>query len=789
MNAHILTHNLGYPRIGEKRELKKALEAFWKGEIPVEELERLGRRLRKTHWLVQKEAGLDLIPSNDFSYYDQMLDMTCLLGNVPPRFGGRIGLELLFGVARGSGRAGVKEGHLRGAESGAAHASEMTKWFDTNYHYIVPEFQPRTMFKLSTAKPFDEFQEAMALGIRTKPVLIGPLTYLHLGKSLDSGYDRLALLENLLPVYSEILAGLEGLGAEWVQLDEPVLALDLSPDWQAAFLSAYRRLREGSPNLRLLLATYFGELRENLPLVARLPVDVLHLDLTRAGAELEKALACLPSAMSLSLGIVDGRNVWRNNFEASLAQIDKARRILSAERVLLAPSCSLLHSPVTLRGEKALEPEIKDWLAFAEEKLSEVTQLARLAEGTGDSFLAFRNRVAFHSRRASERIHRSEVKARCLAVRPEDSRRGAPFCERREAQRRVLRIPLFPTTTIGSFPQTADIRAARAKWKRGELSDADYESFLKERTAECIRFQEEVGLDVLVHGEFERNDMVEYFGEQLDGFAITANGWVQSYGSRCVKPPIIYGDVSRPRPMTLGWSTYAQALTSRPLKGMLTGPVTILQWSFVRDDQPRNETARQIALAIRDEVTDLEAAGIKVIQIDEPALREGLPLRKSDWAVYLGWAGEAFRLSAAGVRDETQIHTHMCYCEFNDIIASIAALDADVISIEASRSNMELLEAFSEFSYPNEVGPGIWDIHSPRIPDVSEMAGLLRKAAAVLPVENLWVNPDCGLKTRAWKEVTLSLKNMVGAAAALREAHSQPAAGAPASMHGNRSGS
>ncbi|MGB7839737.1 MAG: 5-methyltetrahydropteroyltriglutamate--homocysteine S-methyltransferase [Terrimicrobiaceae bacterium] len=520
MNAHILTHNLGYPRIGEKRELKKALEAFWKGEIPVEELERLGRRLRKTHWLVQKEAGLDLIPSNDFSYYDQMLDMTCLLGNVPPRFGGRIGLELLFGVARGSGRAGVKEGHLRGAESGSAHASEMTKWFDTNYHYIVPEFQPRTMFKLSTAKPFDEFQEAMALGIRTKPVLIGPLTYLHLGKSLDSGYDRLALLENLLPVYSEILAGLEGLGAEWVQLDEPVLALDLSPDWQVALLSAYRRLREGSPNLRLLLATYFGELRENLPLAARLPVDVLHLDLTRAGAELEKALACLPSAMSLSLGIVDGRNVWRNNFEASLAQIDKARRILSAERVLVAPSCSLLHSPVTLRGEKALEPEIKDWLAFAEEKLSEVTQLARLAEGTGDSFLAFRNRVAFHSRRASERIHRSEVKARCLAVRPEDSRRGAPFCERREAQRRVLRIPLFPTTTIGSFPQTADIRAARAKWKRGELSDADYESFLKERTAECIRFQEEVGLDVLVHGEFERNDMVEYFGEQLDGFAM-----------------------------------------------------------------------------------------------------------------------------------------------------------------------------------------------------------------------------------------------------------------------------
>jgi 5-methyltetrahydropteroyltriglutamate--homocysteine methyltransferase len=788
MDGHMLTHNLGYPRIGEKRELKKALEVFWKGEIAVGELERAGRQLRKTHWLVEKEAGLDLIPSNDFSFYDQMLDMTCLLGNVPPRFGSNedpAGLEVLFKIARGSGSA-CHEGHPCGAESGSAHASEMTKWFDTNYHYIVPEFHAQTTFKLSTAKPFAEFREAMALGIRTKPVLIGPLTYLHLGKSVDSGFDRLALLENLLPVYSEILAELKGLGAEWVQLDEPVLTLDLDPDWQAAFLSAYRRLRETSPNLRLLLATYFGELRENLPLATRLPVDVLHLDLTRASVELDNVLAYLPSGMSLSLGIVDGRNVWRNNFETSLALIDRARRVLSLERVLLAPSCSLLHSPVTLRGETTLDPEIKDWLAFAEEKLREVTQLARLTEGRGDSFLAFKNRVAFHSRRASERIHRSGVKERSQAVRPEHSKRASPFRERRKAQRKVLDIPLFPTTTIGSFPQTAEVRAVRAKWKRGKLSDADYEAFLKERMAECIRLQEEVGLDVLVHGEFERNDMVEYFGEQLDGFAITTNGWVQSYGSRCAKPPVIYGDVSRPRPMTLGWSTYAQSLTSRPLKGMLTGPVTILQWSFVRDDQPRSETARQIALAMGDEVMDLEAAGIRVIQIDEPALREGLPLRRRDWAEYLRWAGEAFRLSAAGVRDETQIHTHMCYCEFNDIIASIAALDADVISIEASRSNMELLEAFADFSYPNEVGPGIWDIHSPRIPDVSEMAGLLRKAAAVLPVENLWVNPDCGLKTRAWKEVIPSLKNMAEAARILREAHSPAAAGAPASTHGNR---
>jgi 5-methyltetrahydropteroyltriglutamate--homocysteine methyltransferase len=775
MYAHILTHNLGYPRIGEKRELKKVIEAFWRGEFPAEELERVGRQLRKTHWLVQKEAGLDLIPSNDFSYYDQMLDMTCLLGNVPLRFGWNkdpIGRDVLFKIARGSGSA-RHEGRPCEDACSSAHASEMTKWFDTNYHYIVPEFHARTAFKLSTTKPFDEFQEALALGIRTKPVLIGPLTYLHLGKSMEAGFDRLGLLKRLLPVYSEILLRLETLGAEWVQLDEPILALDLGPDWQAAYLPAYRRLRESSPKLKLLLATYFGELRDNLPLATSLPVNVLHLDLTRAGAELNKTLAHLPSSMSLSLGLVDGRNVWRNNFEVSLQQIDQARRILNFERILVAPSCSLLHSPVTLRRETALEPEIKNWLSFAEEKLREVTQLARLAEGGGDSFLAFRNRVAFDSRRASERIHRPEVKTRCEAVRPEDSRRKAPFPERRKAQRNIIDLPLFPTTTIGSFPQTAEVRAARAKWKRGELSGADYEAFLKETTAECIRFQEKVGLDVLVHGEFERNDMVEYFGEQLDGFAITANGWVQSYGSRCVKPPLIYGDVIRMRPMTIGWSTYAQSLTPRPVKGMLTGPVTILQWSFVRDEQPRSETARQIALAIRDEVTDLEAAGIKVIQIDEPALREGLPLRHSDWPDYLRWAGEAFRLSAAGVRAETQIHTHMCYCEFNDIIASIAALDADVISIEASRSNMELLEAFADFSYPNEVGPGVWDIHSPRVPEISEMAGLLRKAAAVLPIENLWVNPDCGLKTRAWKEVIPSLKNMSKAAAVLREEYSQ----------------
>jgi 5-methyltetrahydropteroyltriglutamate--homocysteine methyltransferase len=774
MHDYIRTHNLGYPRIGEKRELKKAMEAYWRGEISVDELDRVGKQLRRSHWLVQKEAGIELIPSNDFSFYDQMLDMTCLLGNIPPRFewnGDTCGLDLFFQIARGVG--GEPEGGRPSsdAQRAAVHASEMTKWFDTNYHYIVPEFQAGTAFRLGATKPFDEFEEARALGIRTKPVLIGPLTYLHLGKSMDSNFERLALLEGLLPVYTEILRRLEKLGAEWVQLDEPILAFELSSDWQAAFLPAYRTLRSAAPDSKILLGTYFGELRENLSLATSLPVDALHLDLTRAAKELQKVLQHLPPSMSLSLGVVDGRNVWRNNFELSLQQIGEAKRVLSSERLLIAPSCSLLHSPVTLRKESALDAEIREWLAFAEEKLREVTQLARLAEGRGDALVAYKNRVAFHSRRASERIHRSEVKARCRAVRAEDSRRSAPFSQRRIKQRATLGLPLFPTTTIGSFPQTAEVRAARAKWKRGELSDHDYEAFLKEKTADCIRFQEEAGLDVLVHGEFERNDMVEYFGEQLEGFAFTANGWVQSYGSRCVKPPIIYGDVARPRPMTVAWSVHAQSLTSKPMKGMLTGPITILQWSFVRDDQPRSETARQIALAIRDEVLDLEAAGIRVIQIDEPALREGLPLRRSDWQAYLDWAVESFRLAASGVRDETQMHTHMCYCEFNDIIESIAALDADVISIEASRSNMELLDAFAAFRYPNEVGPGVWDIHSPRIPETSEMANLLRKAATVLPIESLWVNPDCGLKTRAWEEVIPCLQNMVTAAAALRREH------------------
>ncbi len=767
----LLTQNLGFPRIGEKRELKKAVEFYWQGKISEQELESAAAELRREHWLKQKEAGIDLIPSNDFSFYDQMLDMSCLLGNIPPRFGWdgeKVSLDLRFRIARGAGSEHVECGC---SEKSITFASEMTKWFDTNYHYIVPEFHQASVFKISSTKPFDEFSEALALGIATKPVLIGPLTYLYLGKSQEDGVDRLCLLEQLLPVYEEILKRLAAAGAEWIQLDEPILALDLDPAWQEALLSAYATIRQAIPSVKIVLATYFGELRQNAALAASLPVDVLHVDLTRSATpavELGTLLPLLPESMSLSLGVVDGRNVWRNDFERSGKLIEMASAVLGDQRILIAPSCSLLHSPVTLRYEEALDPEMKEWLAFAEEKLAEVVNLARQGTPLVNSSAWEKNRAAHQSRRSSGKIHRPLVKARTAALSVADSSRTSSFPERQIRQQKALGLPLFPTTTIGSFPQTADIRNARSRFKKGELSEADYNTFLREKTAACIRFQEEIGLDVLVHGEFERNDMVEYFGENLNGFAFTTNGWVQSYGSRCVKPPIIFGDVARPSPMTVEWSTYAQSLTQLPMKGMLTGPITILQWSFVRDDQPRRETARQIALAIRDEVIDLENAGIRIIQIDEPALREGLPLRKSDWKSYLDWATEAFRLSAAGVRDETQIHTHMCYCEFDDIIDSIAALDADVISIETSRSNMELLKTFENFKYPNEVGPGVWDIHSPRIPSAEEMSRLLHKAAQVLPAKNLWVNPDCGLKTRGWGEVTSSLKNMVAAAKKIR---------------------
>lgn len=770
MEHPITSHNLGFPRIGPHRELKRATEAYWKGEIELSDLLATGADIRRTNWLLQQAAGLDLIPSNDFSFYDQMLDMSCLLGIIPSRFGwqgGSVDLDLVFRIARGLGRESCC------CSSGTA-AAEMTKWFDTNYHYIVPEFHRDTAFRLSSDKPFAEFSEALALGILTKPVLIGPLTYLFLGKSSETNFEPLSLLDQLVSVYGEILTRLAQLGAEWIQIDEPILALNLPENWRQAFSRTYTRLKGAAPELKLLLATYFGELRENTATAVALPVDALHIDLTRGEGEFDALLTSFPSEKRLSLGVVDGRNVWRNDFDHSQRLIQQACRQLGRERIWVAPSCSLLHSPVSLAHEKTLDPEIRSWLAFAEEKLGEVVALARLGTGSGDPLALHRNQVANASRRSSSRIHREEVKTRSVSIGSADAERSSPFAIRQTRQREAFGLPAFPTTTIGSFPQTTDIRSARARWKKGELTDEAYRHFLEDKTRECIRIQEEIGLDVLVHGEFERNDMVEYFGEQLEGFTFTANGWVQSYGSRCVKPPIIFGDVSRPRPMTVEWSSFAQSQTSRPMRGMLTGPITILQWSFVRDDQPRKETAKQIALAIRDEVLDLEAAGLRIIQIDEPALREGLPLRRRDWEEYLTWATEAFRLSAGGVRDETQIHTHMCYCEFNDIIDSIAALDADVISIETSRSNMELLQAFSSFHYPNEVGPGVWDIHSPRVPSTEEMVSLLRKAADVLPPENLWVNPDCGLKTRGWPEVKAALTNMTAAAHILRAEEESP---------------
>lgn len=636
----------------------------------------------------------------------------------------------------------------------------------------MPELHEGQILQLSSTKPFDEFAEALALGIRTVPVLIGPMTFLLLSKPRGKNsetFDRFSLLNQLLPVYIEVLSRLQTQGAEWVQLDEPALCLDLTPQQRAAFGAVYEHLRKAVPGIKLLLATYFGDLRDNLATTCQLPVDMIHFDAVRAPHELDQLLAALPPTMMLSLGVVDGRNVWRNDFEHSLRLLRKTVAVIGNERLIVSPSCSLLHSPLGLRYETKLDTELKSWLAFAEEKLAEVGSLARLINHDSDNPALAENRAAIARRHQSPRIHDPAVKRRAEAVSSGDLLRLSSFPTRQASQQTRFNLPLFPTTTIGSFPQTKEVRTARARFNKGELSSADYERFLEQQITECVRWQEEVGLDVPVHGEFERNDMVEYFGEQLAGFVFTENGWVQSYGSRCVKPPIIYGDVHRPHPMTVRWTKFAQSLTQRPMKGMLTGPITILQWSFVRDDQPRRKTANQIALALREEVLDLEGADIGIIQIDEPALREGLPLRRADWQEYLGWAVDAFRLAASGVRDDTQIHTHMCYCEFDDILASIAALDADVISIETSRSNMELLGAFAQFHYPNAIGPGVWDIHSPRVPSADEMFGLIRAAAKVIQKERLWVNPDCGLKTRRWEEVIPALKNLVAAASSARE--------------------
>ncbi|HEY9279294.1 MAG TPA: 5-methyltetrahydropteroyltriglutamate--homocysteine S-methyltransferase [Eoetvoesiella sp.] len=759
-------HNLGFPRIGIQRELKRALEAYWAGKQTADELENVGRDLRARHWEVQAKSGAAFVPVGDFAWYDQILEWSTLLGAVPPRFAQPVdqpvGLDALFRMARGRAPSGAP-----------AAACEMTKWFDTNYHYIVPELAPQQTYRIAREYLFEQIKEAQALGHSVKAVIPGPLTWLWLGKgdafaAGASDVAKLDLLESLLPVYVDVLKRIKALGVEWVQVDEPILTLDLPIQWQEAYGRVYSSL--SCVGVKILVATYFGGLKDNLQVVKKLPIDGIHIDLVRAPAQLSDVAATLQSHQVLSAGIINGRNIWRTDLDKAQALLMPIKKQLQ-ERLWLAPSCSLLHVPVDLDQERELDAELRSWLSFATQKLNELHWLARSLNASPDEDTRHAlqaQREALQSRRSSRRIHNPAVQQRMQEVGTITPGRS-PFLTRIKQQQQELGLPAYPTTTIGSFPQTAEIRTLRRDWKAGSLSDSGYEKAIRLEIEHVIRFQEKVGLDVLVHGEPERNDMVEYFGELLAGFAFTQNGWVQSYGSRCVKPPIIFGDVARPAPMTVSWSAYAQSLTDKPVKGMLTGPVTILQWSFVRDDQPREATCRQLALALRDEVLDLETAGIFVIQIDEPAFREGLPLRRDDWDAYLAWAVDCFRLSTAGVKDRTQIHTHMCYSEFNDIIESIAAMDADVITIETSRSNMELLGAFEDFHYPNDIGPGVYDIHSPNVPQVDWMVDLMQNAASRLPPERLWVNPDCGLKTRAWPETEAALVAMVQAAKALRE--------------------
>ena len=758
-----LTHNLGFPRIGAKRELKFALESYWKGQSSRDELKTLGAELRRRHW--QDQAALDLVPVGDFAFYDQVLDMSFTLSNLPERVRGFHGdaLDNYFRVARGrSAESADEHAHC----CGGVAAGEMTKWFDTNYHYIVPEFSAATEFKLDPSRLLEQLAEAKAQGVKAKPVIVGPVTYLWLGKAKDDS-NKLDLLERLLPVYAELLESLVAAGAEWVQIDEPVLVTELDAAWTHAFNLAYHHLK--SCRAKLLLATYFGALQGNLHLAANLPVAGLHIDTINAGSEVQSLLDLLPSNKVLSLGVINGRNIWKTDLNAALDWLQPLHERLG-ERLWIAPSCSLLHVPVDLDSEQKLDGEVKSWLAFAKQKLDELRVLATaLNQGRAAVQAELEaNRAAIAARRNSPRVNNPAVKAAIAKIDGKLGERKSLYAQRAAKQSARLKLPKFPTTTIGSFPQTAEIRQARSQFKAGEINEAAYKTAMQAEIARSVREQEALGLDVFVHGEAERNDMVEYFGEQLDGYAFSQFGWVQSYGSRCVKPPILFGDISRPKAMTVEWIKYAQSLTDKPMKGMLTGPVTILNWSFVRDDQPRSVSCYQLALAMREEVLDLEKAGVRVIQIDEAALREGLPLRKSQWKEYLDWAVESFRITANGVEDETQIHTHMCYSEFNDIIASIANMDADVITIETSRSDMELLDAFDNFKYPNEIGPGVYDIHSPNIPSEQHIVELMKKAAERIPAERLWVNPDCGLKTRQWNEVIPALTNLVAAAKTLR---------------------
>lgn len=753
----IRNHTLGFPRIGLDRELKKAQENYWAGKISQEELVAVGKELRARHWQQQADAGIELLPVGDFAWYDQVLGTSLLLGNVPPRHrneDGSLDLDTLFRVARGRAPTGKP-----------AAASEMTKWFNTNYHYIVPEFQQGQSFTFAWKELLEEVDEALALGHKVKPVLLGPLTYLWLGKVKGPEFDRLTLLKDILPIYQQVLTALKEKGIEWVQIDEPALVLDLPVEWQNAYQTAYQAL---TGQTKLLLTTYFDGISHHLDIIKNLPVNGLHVDISAGLDDLQHLHQALPKDWVLSLGAINGRNVWKADLSARYQQVIA----LKDKRPLwIGTSCSLLHSPIDLNAETKLDDEVKSWFAFAVQKCEEVTLLAKALnapEGEYDEQLA-QYSAPIRQRQHSTRVHNATVEARLQAIEAQDSERNSPYTQRAEVQRARFNLPLWPTTTIGSFPQTTEIRTVRLDFKKGRIDTAAYRTNISEHIKQAISEQENLGLDVLVHGEAERNDMVEYFGEHFDGYVFTQNGWVQSYGSRCVKPPVIIGDISRPAPITVDWATYAQSLTEKPVKGMLTGPVTILCWSFPREDVTRETIAKQIALALRDEVDDLQKAGIGIIQIDEPALREGLPLRRNEWQAYLDWAVDAFKLSAAIADDETQIHTHMCYCEFNDIMDSIAALDADVITIETSRSDMELLEAFEHFDYPNEIGPGVYDIHSPNVPNVEWIVGLLRKAQSRIPAERLWVNPDCGLKTRGWPETRAALANMVEAAKYLRQ--------------------
>ncbi|MDG0803375.1 5-methyltetrahydropteroyltriglutamate--homocysteine S-methyltransferase [Pectobacterium polaris] len=750
----IVNHTLGFPRVGLRRELKKAQESYWAGNATQEALLTVGRELRARHWQQQKDAGVDLLPVGDFAWYDHVLTTSLLLGNVPARHqneDGSVDLDTLFRIGRGRAPTGQP-----------AAAAEMTKWFNTNYHYMVPEFTKGQQFKLTWTQLLDEVDEALALGHNVKPVLLGPVTYLWLGKVKGEQFDRLSLLQDILPVYQQVLAELAKRGIEWVQIDEPALALELPQEWLAAFKPAYDALQG---QVKLLLTTYFDSVSQNLETIKTLPVQGLHIDLVHGKDDAATLSAQLPANWVLSLGVINGRNVWR----ADLSNwFERLQPLVGTRDLWLGSSCSLLHSPIDLSVEVRLDDEVKSWFAFAIQKCAELSLLSQaLNSGNGQALEAYS--APIRARRTSTRVNNAAVTQRLAAITAQDSQRQNVYSVRADAQRERFNLPAWPTTTIGSFPQTTEIRGLRLDFKQGRLDGNNYRTGISEHIKQAVAEQERLGLDVLVHGEAERNDMVEYFGEHLDGFVFTQNGWVQSYGSRCVKPPVIIGDVSRPEAITVEWAKYAQSLTDKPMKGMLTGPVTILCWSFPREDVTRETIAKQIALALRDEVADLEAAGIGIIQIDEPALREGLPLHRSDWDVYLAWAVDAFRLNAAVAKDDTQIHTHMCYCEFNDIMDSIAALDADVITIETSRSDMELLESFEEFEYPNEIGPGVYDIHSPNVPSVEWMEALLKKAAQRIPAERLWVNPDCGLKTRGWPETRQALANMVQAAQRLRE--------------------